>query len=152
MLSNTIPRSKRTDPVLLTVTLYRLYYIVLEETHSCTCSLCCNSKLARRGMLNRFSRLVVCGEHNASDPRRPVKVFGPGSDIRTILVHAFGQISRQLRGMATLETLNFSNKALKDLPVDPNPDNRQRQVSGACFSKVREVVSLCSCGIKRHTI
>ena len=103
-------------------------------------------------MLNRFSRLVVCGEHNASDVRRPIKVFGLGSGIKTTLVHAFGQISRQLRGMATLETLNFSNKALKDLPVDPNPDNRQRQVSGACFSKVQEVVSLCSCGIKRHEI
>nr|KAG5693334.1 hypothetical protein BaRGS_017627 [Batillaria attramentaria] len=26
--------------------------------------------------------------------------------------------------MATLETLNFDNKALRELPVDPNPDNR----------------------------
>ncbi|KAL8622008.1 hypothetical protein ACOMHN_035536 [Nucella lapillus] len=47
------------------------------------------------------------------------------------------RISRQLRGMATLETLNFDNKALRDLPVDPNPDNRQKQVHGACFSKVQ---------------
>ncbi|KAK7093051.1 hypothetical protein V1264_008706 [Littorina saxatilis] len=39
--------------------------------------------------------------------------------------------------MATLETLNFDNKALRDLPVDPNPDNRQKQVPGACFSKVK---------------
>ncbi|KAK7478685.1 hypothetical protein BaRGS_00030070 [Batillaria attramentaria] len=39
--------------------------------------------------------------------------------------------------MATLETLNFDNKALRELPVDPNPDNRVRQVHGACFSKVK---------------
>lgn len=38
--------------------------------------------------------------------------------------------------MATLETLNFDNKALRDLPVDPNEETRVRQVSGACFSKV----------------
>ncbi|PVD37284.1 hypothetical protein C0Q70_04281 [Pomacea canaliculata] len=39
--------------------------------------------------------------------------------------------------MATLETLNFDNKALRDLPVDPNEEIRVRQVSGACFSKVQ---------------
>lgn len=40
------------------------------------------------------------------------------------------------RKMATLEMLNFDNKALRDLPVDPNEETRVRQVSGACFSKV----------------
>lgn len=39
---------------------------------------------------------------------------------------------------ATLETLNFDNKALRDLPIDPETDgNYRRQVSGACFSKVK---------------
>ena len=37
---------------------------------------------------------------------------------------------------ATLENLHFDNLALRDLPVDPVSDNRQRQVRGACFSMV----------------
>jgi hypothetical protein len=37
---------------------------------------------------------------------------------------------------ATLESLNFDNKALRNLPIDPEKDNFRRQVSGACFSKV----------------
>ena len=36
----------------------------------------------------------------------------------------------------TLETLHFDNLALRDLPVDPVVDNRQRPVRGACFSRV----------------
>lgn len=47
-----------------------------------------------------------------------------------------GPILRPVRKMATLETLNFDNKALCSLPVD-NEENRVRQVSGACFSKVK---------------
>lgn len=38
--------------------------------------------------------------------------------------------------MATLETLNFDNSALRSLPLDPKEDNSLRQVRGACFSKV----------------
>jgi len=38
--------------------------------------------------------------------------------------------------LATLETLHFDNLVLRDLPVDPVSDNRQRQVRGACFSRV----------------
>jgi serine/tyrosine/threonine adenylyltransferase len=32
--------------------------------------------------------------------------------------------------------LRFDNRALRNLPVDPNPENRTRQVHGACFSRV----------------
>ncbi|ESO86801.1 hypothetical protein LOTGIDRAFT_128503 [Lottia gigantea] len=39
--------------------------------------------------------------------------------------------------MATLETLNFDNLALRSLPIDPSDENRPRQVAGACFSKVK---------------
>ena len=38
--------------------------------------------------------------------------------------------------MATLETLNFDNLALKALPIDKEVKNFVRQVSGACFSRV----------------
>lgn len=38
--------------------------------------------------------------------------------------------------MATLETLNFDNSALRSLPLDPKEDNSLRQVRGACFSRV----------------
>jgi len=36
----------------------------------------------------------------------------------------------------TLETLTFDNIALRELPVDESYDTSQRQVRGACFSKV----------------
>lgn len=39
--------------------------------------------------------------------------------------------------MATLETLNFDNLALRSLPIDKELDNYVRQVSGACFSRVQ---------------
>ncbi|XP_052806192.1 protein adenylyltransferase SelO, mitochondrial-like [Mya arenaria] len=39
--------------------------------------------------------------------------------------------------MASLESLNFDNLALKSLPLDPEKDNSIRQVSGACFSLVK---------------
>ncbi len=39
--------------------------------------------------------------------------------------------------MATLETLNFDNLALRVLPIDPEQENYTRQVSGACFSRVK---------------
>lgn len=106
----------------------------VSEKHTCTYSLYSARKLTRQRMIKRFSKLVACGEHKAPDYWRPV--FRRRSEIAAGLLHSFAPISRQLRGMATLETLNFNNKALKDLPVDPNPDNRQRQVPGACFSKV----------------
>jgi uncharacterized protein YdiU (UPF0061 family) len=32
--------------------------------------------------------------------------------------------------------LSFDNRALRELPVDPSPENRTRQVYGACFSRV----------------
>ena len=38
--------------------------------------------------------------------------------------------------MATLETLNFDNLALRALPIDKEVKNYVRQVSGACFSRV----------------
>ncbi|XP_062605650.1 protein adenylyltransferase SelO, mitochondrial-like [Saccostrea cucullata] len=37
----------------------------------------------------------------------------------------------------TLESLNFDNLALRSLPIDPEKENYIRQVSGACFSKVK---------------
>ncbi|XP_048731129.2 protein adenylyltransferase SelO, mitochondrial-like [Ostrea edulis] len=37
----------------------------------------------------------------------------------------------------TLESLNFDNLALRSLPIDPEKENSIRQVSGACFSKVK---------------
>src|SRR5688572_15064644 len=33
--------------------------------------------------------------------------------------------------------LEFDNRALRNLPVDPDEDNRVRQVHGACFSRVK---------------
>lgn len=39
--------------------------------------------------------------------------------------------------MATLETLNFDNLALRSLPIDKESKNYVRQVSGACFSRVQ---------------
>lgn len=39
--------------------------------------------------------------------------------------------------MATLETLNFDNLALRSLPIDKELENYVRQVSGACFSRVQ---------------
>ena len=36
----------------------------------------------------------------------------------------------------TLETLTFDNIALRELPVDESYDMSQRQVRGACFSRV----------------
>ena len=41
------------------------------------------------------------------------------------------------KNMATLETLNFDNLALRSLPIDPEKSNFTRQVAGACFSKVK---------------
>jgi uncharacterized protein YdiU (UPF0061 family) len=38
---------------------------------------------------------------------------------------------------STLESLNFDNLALRSLPIDPEKENFIRQVSGACFSKVK---------------
>ena len=39
--------------------------------------------------------------------------------------------------MATLETLNFDNLALRSLPIDPEKEIFPRQVKGACFSRVK---------------
>ena len=36
----------------------------------------------------------------------------------------------------TLESLRFDNMALRELPVDESRDTSQRQVRGACFSRV----------------
>ena len=44
----------------------------------------------------------------------------------------------QFRQMSiTLETLNFDNKVLRSLPIDPIEDNYVRTVNNACFSRVR---------------
>ena len=40
-------------------------------------------------------------------------------------------------GNVTLETLNFDNLALRTLPIDKETKNYVRQVSGACFSRVK---------------
>lgn len=39
--------------------------------------------------------------------------------------------------MATLETLNLDNLALRSLPIDKDVKNYTRQVAGACFSRVK---------------
>ena len=39
--------------------------------------------------------------------------------------------------MATLESLKFDNLVLRSLPIDPNKENKPRQVSGASFSMVK---------------
>ena len=44
--------------------------------------------------------------------------------------------SRKSGEMATLETLNFDNLALRTLPIDSEERNYVRTVAGACFSKV----------------
>lgn len=36
----------------------------------------------------------------------------------------------------TLDTLKFDNRVIRELPVDPIPDNYVRRVENACFSKV----------------
>ena len=36
----------------------------------------------------------------------------------------------------TLDTLKFDNQVIRELPVDPIPDNYVRRVENACFSKV----------------
>lgn len=36
----------------------------------------------------------------------------------------------------TLDTLKFNNQVIRELPVDPIPDNYVRRVENACFSKV----------------
>ncbi|XP_050405227.2 protein adenylyltransferase SelO, mitochondrial-like [Patella vulgata] len=48
-------------------------------------------------------------------------------------------VIRYISTMAKLETLNFDNLALRSLPIDPNKEIRPRQVSGACFSKVKPI-------------
>lgn len=40
------------------------------------------------------------------------------------------------RNMATLDTLQFDNLALRSLPLDEEQENYVRQVPGACFSLV----------------
>lgn len=40
------------------------------------------------------------------------------------------------KNMATLETLQFDNLALRSLPLDEEKENYVRQVPGACFSLV----------------
>jgi uncharacterized protein YdiU (UPF0061 family) len=37
----------------------------------------------------------------------------------------------------TLDSLVFDNRFVQELPPDPQPDNYRRQVSGACYSRVR---------------
>jgi len=52
--------------------------------------------------------------------------------------YAVRRLFNKMAGLPPLlETLNFDNLALKKLPVDPNIEETQRQVEGACFSKVR---------------
>ncbi|XP_041372040.1 protein adenylyltransferase SelO, mitochondrial-like [Gigantopelta aegis] len=48
-----------------------------------------------------------------------------------------GTILKTCCRMSTLETLNFDNLALRSLPIDPVEENHVRQVSGACFSRVK---------------
>jgi uncharacterized protein YdiU (UPF0061 family) len=38
---------------------------------------------------------------------------------------------------ATLDVLTFDNRFTRDLPADPDTQNRRRQVSGACYSLVK---------------
>ena len=42
--------------------------------------------------------------------------------------------------MATLETLNFDNVALRSLPIDKESQNVVRQVEAACFTLVEPTV------------
>ena len=42
----------------------------------------------------------------------------------------------QQKHLATFETLNFDNLALRSLPIDPITENYVREVKNACFSKV----------------
>jgi uncharacterized protein YdiU (UPF0061 family) len=37
----------------------------------------------------------------------------------------------------SLESLNFDNRFVRDLPCDPDPANQRRQVTAACYSKVK---------------
>ena len=39
--------------------------------------------------------------------------------------------------MARINKLNFDNRVLRTLPIDPETENFTRQVPGACFSRVK---------------
>nr|XP_054752164.1 protein adenylyltransferase SelO, mitochondrial-like [Lytechinus pictus] len=39
--------------------------------------------------------------------------------------------------MARIDKLNFDNRVLRTLPIDPETENFTRQVAGACFSRVK---------------
>lgn len=54
-------------------------------------------------------------------------------DIRKL----FSSVRRQLVNMTSLQSLRFDNVALEMLPMDSEEKNYVRQVSGACFSKVK---------------
>lgn len=55
---------------------------------------------------------------------------------REVCNNQSNEMGESSSNLATLETLNFDNLALRSLPIDPREDNVQRQVRGACFSKV----------------
>lgn len=41
------------------------------------------------------------------------------------------------KAQGTLGSLHFDNSFTRELPADPNPENRRRQVPGACYSLVK---------------
>jgi hypothetical protein len=74
-----------------------------------------------------------------------IRCYSMSSGMGDSFDHVCRKITDDLRLMAandqdvlsaTLDTLHFDNLALRELPVDTVVDNTQRQVRGACFSRV----------------
>ena len=110
----------------------RLVYTSISSRFSYT-----TSRLIHQGLFAASSLLPLWN----TKPKTTRHHFNPG---RTTGLNASSPNPRlspysssRAGGMATLETLHFDNKALRDLPIDPEQDNYVRQVSKACFSRVR---------------
>ncbi|KAJ8036388.1 Selenoprotein O [Holothuria leucospilota] len=71
----------------------------------------------------KLLKLMSCG-------RKVQKWFALQHRLRVQLKHLYSS-------MASIETINFDNKVLRSLPLDPSQENHPRQVPGACFSLVK---------------
>ncbi|CAG5131157.1 unnamed protein product [Candidula unifasciata] len=84
--------------------------------------------------LKRRLYFTVSGDLGEEDrrqrqPQEPNVLVSTGYRVKSFLHRMAGL-------QPTLETLNFQNRALRCLPVDESEEKTQRQVPGACFSRV----------------
>uniref|UniRef100_A0A0B7A2E6 Selenoprotein O n=1 Tax=Arion vulgaris TaxID=1028688 RepID=A0A0B7A2E6_9EUPU len=73
----------------------------------------------------------------AATPTTNLRFLGATNAFLLLIRHAVRFVHKMAGLQPTLETLNFNNLALTSLPVDPNEEKIQRQVPGACFSRVK---------------